>query len=832
MDDPMNILNLFRVLFLSLFLIFTVVSCGGADDNNTESTSEEKKSSPSNLQYIKSASIIVNEVWIRDTEDNETELLQGISKSVQLVPTENNFADMYLKLTDLPAGDYEQVRLVLDSGKVLLTDNVYIEEKINPNNPLNKFKVKFGASRDRLDNLFGNKKTASTNPQLFTTQQGNLKFPSGFQSGIKANIEPPIKIITNLATELLVLSFDLNKSFIFNGSATKKPGVKRVLFKPVIKVNNDSTTAMLKIESLKGTTSGVKCTTKEILSNATVTAINVTEETIPTTTDENGNAQLILLAGHYYNIEISKTGYETKLFENVFVDLTPFTLLTEIVNGLDENITLKKDRSVANRVFDKDTAILMAMMSNVAYEKVELKKLQDSLNTDPSIEPNLPTASEFNRRYPGSDSNDYQGTCWKLKSYIVKHNYIKLVSTQLFVAINKNTGDIVVSFEGTSGSNKRDLASDYNTDLNIRKVRWDFRNGDEENWNEPKGKTVINAVHNGAKIAYKTIDEDLKIALDNIITDENIDTSTSKVYFTGHSLGAALANLAALDFTKYLQTKYQYDENNIMMYGFGSPRVITQRIEEDYQTLLPNSYAVAAKDDIFTYMPGLYDGFGLSDYTHLKQHVVISTNIRYRDINFEKENYTEIGKSRLEYSYLDSDMIHLSKSKHYGGCLIGPLHKRNVGFLSMTPPSNTYHRRGHDRANYIQRLLTTHPDGQGKPTVDITNHLYNPNKEWWEISDWKLRVSWKQGVQGPCDRMRIYSTDIGSSVNNKQYICTAYPKIWAAKGGAFGYDVAGIESSRKTCKDPRGALDKNKNFWVEYLDGFDNVLAKKLWARP
>lgn len=776
--------TLMRSLVIFLIIVF-VTACGGGGDTNPDTGAEngintgnkdnigEKEVGirpPGNLQYIKTASIVVNELWIRDTDGNKQELLKGNSKTVQLVPSNNDFADMNLELMDLPAGEYDQVRLILESGTVLLTDNAYVKERGHSDNHNDKCKDKdkFRDRRGHGHDGHDNKKSTTTNPRLFTTEQGNLKFPSGFQSGIKANIEPPIKVVTNLATELLVLRFDLNKSFIFNGSATKKPGVKKVLFKPVIKVSNDSTHGIVTLEGLTGTTGGIKCASNELLASAKVTAVDIdgTHTPDPATTDAEGNAKLILLPGDYI-ITISKDGYE---------DLSRI-ISVEVANESDlgENMTLTKERTVATPVFDKDTAIHLSKMSNHAYTIHDHgAKLEE---------------------------------CWTVVEQINKGN-----GTQLFISSNKS-GDIIVSFAGTQADELQngeavEAFKDFIVDGSVLKSAMIVNHEGEANY-------YYGSVHSGFALSYASIKSDLQKALKQLIRDV-ANPISSRIYFTGHSLGGSLATIAALDMADTLK-KYGYNENHIMMYSFGSSRAITHNkilksLRTDYSTYVPNNFAVIARDDTAPHLLGLYDG--TNSYYHLENLIVLNTNIKkiHRQV---LGTHTHIGLSRIVRS----------NGLRYKGCTYPTSFAgHDIGqYTARLEGRKHIHEEGDEE--HMEGLMAK--EGEDIPTIGITNYNYSDNF----LSDWNLRVSWKTGVQGQCDRLRLYSTT-RNTTTNKTYLCIAYPKIWAADGGAFGYDVPNIESSRKTCENPGFPLsDNNKDFWVEYVDGFGNILAKKKWIR-
>ena len=785
-----------RVLFVSLFLLMTLASCGGGGESsptgnetrNSESDTIDKESNldtddeaedkkhkrrhPNNLKYIKSASIEVKEIWIRDENDVETQLLTT-NKIFKLVPFDNDFADMHIELSELPPGIYDRVRLILNSGEVLLTNNVYVAQHKNIRG---NFKHKW---EDKFSHSHRSAKRQPTNPYLYTTQLRNLKFPSGFHHGIKVNIEPPIKIVSTLETRLLVLSFDLTKSFVFNGSATHKPGVKKVLFKPVIKVSNQSTHGIVALKGLSGSdATGVKCTsTPSILTDASVTAIETSEQnpTVYTKTDENGDAELILLPGNY-NIEISKEGYET-IVENK--DIYVANKTPDI-----EEITLRKARAIATPEFDKDIGILLSEMSDHAYTK---HNRDDELEIDwnPSLE---------------DENMKVKETCWTVSHQIAVDN-----GTQLFIALNKETGDIIVSFAGTEAAkletNERvEAFKDLIVDAGIIKSKMTVTH---------KGKTVSypGSVHSGFAISYASIRSELvdylKQALKEL-KEGGANPANSRIYFTGHSLGGSLAAIAALDMANYLK-EVGYNENNIIMYSFGSSRTLTHNkngnsLRTKYTEVVPNHFAVIARDDIGPHLLGLYDGS--NSYYHLENLTVLNTNIKPEDYSHGIAPHTKIGNTRIVYS----------KGERYQGCF-------DSGSIA-----------GHDLLTYSKRMDKI-AEGNGIPVVDLDAYY-----DTFGIDEWKLQLRWGAGVQGPCDWVALYSTDRGAAAPTD---ANAYLKIpadnwqWVVKGQYYGTNATSWHDTNKnpTVANPLSDKLEDKDFWIGYVDGFGRIIKTKKWDR-
>lgn len=131
--------------------------------------------------------------------------------------------------------------------------------------------------------------------------------------------------------------------------------------------------------------------------------------------------------------------------------------------------------------------------------------------------------------------------------------------TQAFLA--KNEVMAVLAFRGTEANRV-----DFLTDLKARFV-----------------KTDAGEMHNGFDTAYGLIQAEVKLAIDQI--------KDLPIYITGHSLGAALATIAA----------YELERDNLAAcYTFGSPRVGDRNLDWKIKTPV---YRVVNRADIVTNIP-------------------------------------------------------------------------------------------------------------------------------------------------------------------------------------------------------------------------------------
>ena len=170
------------------------------------------------------------------------------------------------------------------------------------------------------------------------------------------------------------------------------------------------------------------------------------------------------------------------------------------------------------------------------------------------------------------------------KTDLQKVEFFSGESTQCFVA--SNTQSIIVAFRGTETRRRegragfRDMVADLKTDANIRLVE----------------SGPGNRVHEGFKNA---LDEVWGELFEHI---RSIHQSNRKVWITGHSLGAALATLAA----------HRYGDVQ-GLYTFGSPRVGDIGFKNNFHV---NTYRIVNNNDIVTRLPpsGPYHHVGELEY--------------------------------------------------------------------------------------------------------------------------------------------------------------------------------------------------------------------------
>ena len=322
--------------------------------------------------------------------------------------------------------------------------------------------------------------------------------------------------------------------------------------------------------------------------------------------------------------------------------------------------------------FDWQTARTMYGVASRAYE----------------IEPGVRMGSDLDTYGTGTVHMRPEMKCWKLVGAFrgTDGGASFDVDTEVIVARNVATYDVVVAFRGTE-FDITDL-SDIETDLAADLVGWTL----------PNGQYVAKAVHEGFEAGYQAS----RTKLLNVLSLVDFsDVPGARVYFTGHSLGGALASLASLDLVDDLMAR-GYDRDEVVTYTFGAPRSMTRTMAGHHASFVPQSYAVASATDIVPHVP---PRGGTDDYSHIRNMTVL---------------HAVDGDARLR--------IEQGDGRNYGGCsnmLIGSF-------------------ADHIRPEYDRRLNVT--NFVGTPTASIS------------ISGGEYRLRWTSPIEGPCDWIGLFQT--------------------------------------------------------------------------
>ena len=156
----------------------------------------------------------------------------------------------------IPVGDYEQLRLVVDSARITLAGSATFSD----------------GSNTRL-----------------------LKVPSGMQTGIKVNFGGPVHVAPGQTT--LVVDFDASRSFVFTGSGAAPTGA---IFKPVLHAT---------AQDVAGSVSG---TVAPDTAHAHLFAIAGASDTVASTAADSSGAYMVMfLPPGSYTIAAVATGFKS-----------------------------------------------------------------------------------------------------------------------------------------------------------------------------------------------------------------------------------------------------------------------------------------------------------------------------------------------------------------------------------------------------------------------------------------------------------------------------------------------------------------------------------------
>lgn len=190
--------------FLSLLAIGILAfspGCSDDDDNNgggTGTLSVRLKDAPYPYNSIAAAEITIESVEVHINDGFETIPIDGAPVTINLLDLQNGVTERLVD-SEVPAGNLDQIRLIISSAQVTLND-----------------------------------------ARIF-----NLTVPSGESSGLKVFVNPSVEIVDNLTTELL-LDFDVSQSFeAVPASPVQTSEISSFHFHPVLRVANVSETGTL-----------------------------------------------------------------------------------------------------------------------------------------------------------------------------------------------------------------------------------------------------------------------------------------------------------------------------------------------------------------------------------------------------------------------------------------------------------------------------------------------------------------------------------------------------------------------------------------------------------
>jgi len=194
---------------------------------------------------------------------------------------------------------------------------------------------------------------------------------------------------------------------------------------------------------------------------------------------------------------------------------------------------------------------------------------------------------------------------------------------------------LIVSFRGTSSTQNME------TDLSMRMVHISKLIKDYPTSTPAiAGAWKSTRIHRGFLKAYASVNEEIMQWI-----FERREESARPIFFTGHSLGAALTTLAAFDFC----VRYPEHAEAVSVTTFGSPRVGNEGFKYFYNKTVPSTWRFVNCKDPITMLPSL-------PYRHVGQCVLV---LRIREIlidpnKMEKRKLHK--KPVISYHYIPSYM--------------------------------------------------------------------------------------------------------------------------------------------------------------------------------
>jgi len=177
-------------------------------------------------------------------------------------------------------------------------------------------------------------------------------------------------------------------------------------------------------------------------------------------------------------------------------------------------------------------------------------------------------------------------------------SYIANPETDTHCYLCAGNDRIIVAFKGTKSM------TNVQTDLDFASLRavdvFPNLNFDVEVTVDVVEGVVFARVHRGFATAYLSI---AKEVIERIM--EEYEKAPRPIFFTGHSLGGALATICALDFA------LQYPElrSNIAATTFGSPRVGNNAFADLYSHHVQTTWRIANAGDVVTVVPPSTQGY-------------------------------------------------------------------------------------------------------------------------------------------------------------------------------------------------------------------------------
>jgi hypothetical protein len=276
-----------RKIFLSMMAAaITMIFTGCSKESGNGRLVVNVTDAPFPVEFIESANVTITKVEIRKAGDGIPDespfsvIWEG-SEVFNLLELRNGVVEELLNL-EIPAGDYDLIRIYVDDASL---------------------KVKDGETY-------------------------NVKVPSGQQTGIKLFISPGLFVRDGLTSELL-LDFDLSNSFVLQGNMDSPAGIKGFNFKPVIRAVNNSTAGTLQgtvTEVINAANVPVGGVSIEVMKDGAAVSSALTDSDAANETPD-GFYKISGIPSGKYTVVAKRDGYNTITTENVEIAAGSMTKL-------------------------------------------------------------------------------------------------------------------------------------------------------------------------------------------------------------------------------------------------------------------------------------------------------------------------------------------------------------------------------------------------------------------------------------------------------------------------------------------------------------------------
>lgn len=230
----------------------------------------------------------------------------------------------------------------------------------------------------------------------------------------------------------------------------------------------------------------------------------------------------------------------------------------------------------------------------------------------------------------------------------------KETDTQVWLFWNNVKKTVVVSFRGTEQTEWKDLL----TDASLVPTVIDYDEGDLRDSIQPVERETL-WVHSGFLKSYLSVKREIFEMVEQI-TSEQMGSWT--VYFTGHSLGGALATLCAYDVA--MRNKLNPGMvKELMCFSFGSPMVGGQVFTESFNMLVPKCWRIVNENDGVSQVPRMIGySHGGRKVLLKKKGVVQFCDVEYMDVG-EDLSWNQVAQklAQLTMMSLGSEVIALGK---------------------------------------------------------------------------------------------------------------------------------------------------------------------------